>query len=173
MSFVKMTDILVSTSAFIVTLTHTSNEATLEVTPIVHAATQDVGLAEKFFHVITADSTSHNKRSKEETLEAFNTGCSRKIIEQFWDTSQWNELQRLCLKVPSIICILYDKRGNLTEMHSCKVLDILWALQRVEHAFFSDTWAPKNKEAAHAHKKDLRSKQNRATHKYFLHHRAA
>lgn len=179
MSFVKMTDILVSTSAFIVTLAYSakakseidlSTEAILEVTPIIQSATEDVGLAEKFFNVITADSSAHNKRIKDQALDSFVKGCTKKIFEQFWDSSEWKTLEGLSTRVPTITCMLYDKTGNLIHMITCSALDVMRALQRIEEAFFVST---KTVPAClHDYsKKSFRRDQNRSTHKYFMHHR--
>lgn len=180
MSFVKMTDILVSTSAFIVTLAYSakakseidlSTEAILEVTPIIQSATEDVGLAEKFFNVITADSSAHNKRIKDQALDSFVKGCTKKIFEQFWDSSEWKTLEGLSTRVPTITCMLYDKTGNLIHMITCSALDVMRALQRVEEAFFVSTKTV----PAYLHdysKKSFRRDQNRSTHKYFMHHRS-
>lgn len=185
MSFVKMTDILVSTKAFIVTLTHPakakslreeSAEIIIEVTPIIQAATQEANLAEKFFEIITADSTSRNRRLKEENLKHFVTACSKQIFEQFWDSSHWKSLEQNCLRIPHITCLLYDVSGNVVNSVICRTLDLLWALQKIEEAFFTHSLPAKSKKVPYgviAHeKKEYRRNLNRETHKYFLHHRS-
>lgn len=180
MSLVKMTDIIVSTNAFIVTLAYSakakseidlSTEAILEVTPIIQSATEDVGLAEKFFNVLTADSSSHNRRMKDQALESFVKGCTKRIFEQFWDSSQWQTLEGLSTRIPTITCMLYDKTGNLVHMITCSALDVMRALQRIEEAFFVSTKTVPA--VVHDYgKKSFRRDQNRSTHKYFMHHRS-
>ncbi len=185
MSFVKMTDILVSTSAFIVTLTYPAKakshnyddwadinfETVLEVTPIIQSATEDVGLAKKFFNALCSDSSSHNRRFKDHALKTFVEGCTKRDFEQFWDSTNWRTLERLCLRVPNVTCMLYDKTGNVVHMIECSAIEVVRALKRIEEAFFVSV---KNVPiAASMHeKKDFRKDQNRSTHKYFLHHKA-
>ena len=104
MSIVKMTDILVQTSAFIVTLTRpakaksemSENNTILEVTPIIQSATKDLGLAEKFFKIITSDSSHHNRRTKEKILTEFVQGSTKRILEEYWDTSNWKTITGIC-----------------------------------------------------------------------------
>ncbi len=174
----KMTDIVVSTSAFIVTLSYPAkfkstginHETVLEVIPIVQSATKDIGLAEKFFDIICADSSAAHRRKKVKLLRAFIHNCPKKITEEFWDSSHWRTLEGLCLRIPSISCVLYDRAGSLLKEVRCSPIDILWSLQRVEEAFFITSGTPMVREE-HA-KKEFRRDQNRETHKYFLHHRA-
>lgn len=180
MSFVKMTDILVSTSAFIVTLAYSakakseidmSTEAVLEVTPIIQSATNDVGLAEKLFDVLIADSSANNRRMKDHALQSFIKSCNKKVFEQFWDSSNWGTLETLSTRMPTITCMLYDKEGSLVHMITCSAIDIMRALKRIEEAFFISTRSMPLV-AYHHDKKDFRRDQNRSTHKYFMHHRS-
>ena len=173
MSLVKMTDILVSTSAFIVTLTYQGHDkALLEVTPIGRQG-PDWSLAEKFFHSITSDSSQHNARSKRAWLNSFISGCSKRIVDEFWDNAQWKTLEGLCLRVPYITCLLYDKNGDVAASFDCLTYEVLWALQRVEEAFFAHSLAQKAPVAFVDHSKKAQKRDlNRQTHKYFLHHRS-
>lgn len=179
MSFVKMTDIVASTQAFIVTLSYlakgksnidTSQEVIIEVSPIIQSATEDTGLAEQFFHIISSDSTSHNRRQKNHIFDAFIKGCTRKIFEQFWDSSCWDTLEHLAIRIPTITCLLYDKAGNLIHSRTASALDVMKAFKKLEEAFFfSLRQAPVHLE--HHDKKAFKRDQNRSTHKYMMHHR--
>ncbi len=185
MSFVKMTDILLSTSAFIATLTYpakaksqangnwadANHETVLEVTPIIQSATEDVGLAEKFFNIITSDSTAHNRRAKDQVFQSFVQGCTKKIFEQFWDSSNWETLQGLSIRIPTITCMLYDKTGNMVHMITCSAIDVMRALKRIEEAFFISARTVPVMVNGHE-KKHVHKDQKRSTHKYFMHHRS-
>ena len=180
MSIVKMTDILVSTSAFVVTLSYptkaksskneSATEFILEVTPIIQSATKDIGLAKQFFDIITSDSTRHNKRAKDKTLSSFVQKCSKRLLEEYWDSSHWKTLQGLSLRLPYLTCILYDTTGNLICETHTKVLDILWALQKLEEQLFISTSGVKAKRMPFRPVEP--KKEKRSTHKYFLHHKA-
>ena len=175
-----MTDILVSTSAFIATLTYpvkkskigSNYEVILEIIPIVQSATKDIGLAEQFFTVLSADSSVAHRRKKANLLRHFIQSCPQKISEEFWDGAHWRTLEGLCLRIPSITCLLYDRAGNVVKEAISPPIDILWALQRIEEAFFITQGTPLYHNPEHT-KKEFRRDSNRETHKYFLHHRAA
>ena len=186
MSFVKMTEILASTSAFIVTLTYPTkakshgfrewnwdihSEALIEITPIIQSATDDIGLAEKFFQIISADSTQHNRRLKDHVLQSFVKRCTKRIFEQFWDSAEWKTLEWLSIRIPTVTCILYDKEGNVVHLKTTSALDVMKALRAIEEAFFiSARIAPF---VMHDYdKKNLKREKNRQTRKYFMHHRS-
>jgi hypothetical protein len=172
MSLIKMTDILVSTSAFIVTLTYQGKEkALLEVSPVGKAG-PDCRQAEQFYRIITSDSSTHNMRRKKEWLKGFLTGCNKRILEEFWDNAHWKTLEGLCLKVPYITCVLYDKTGNVVESAICLTYEVLWALQRIEEAFFAQSLVQKSQAASIGHaRKERTVGKTMQPHKYFLHHR--
>lgn len=182
MSDVKMTDILVSTPAFIITFTcpakntnAQTTEAVLEITPIVQPGVQTDALAGQIFAILTADSTPNNRKAKRKILLDFVTGCSQKMIEEFWDSANWRSLQAKWFHWPHISCLLYDKTGNVAVDSVCLTVDIIRAIQHLEEALFAQA-VPSTKTMATWQlqtydKKASRRDHNRATHKYFLHHR--
>lgn len=182
MSDVKMTDILVSTPAFIVTLTVPAKQAKnqetqglIEVIPIVKNPLKGEHWADQLFSVLTADSSEHNRREKTRNLDAFVTSSNKQMFEQFWDNANWKPLEPLCFHQPYLTCVLYDKSGNVKESVICLTVEIWRALQRIEEAFFRHTLPVKAKNVPWAiaveSKKEFRKDHNRATHKYFRHHR--
>ncbi|MBS0634341.1 MAG: hypothetical protein JSR37_02630 [Verrucomicrobia bacterium] len=168
MSSLKMIDILIQTSAFIVTLTYNkekSSEALLEVTPIIQSATKDVGLAEKFFDIISSD------RVKDHHFQAFVKGCTKKISEQFWDSSNWETLEALSIEIPNVTCLLYDTAGSLVHMKTCNALNVMRGFRRIEEALFISARGMPLQLVEHD-KHSWRRDQNRETRKYFMHHRS-
>lgn len=172
MSLVKMTDILVSTSAFIVTLTNQAKDKViLEVSPIGNVGPNS-RLAELFFRCLTSDSSSQNLRRKKEWLKSFVSGSNTKVVAEFWDNAHWKTLEGLCLKVPYITCIIYDSTGNVVDSIICLTYEVLWALQRIEEALFTHTQTQKSHAARfEAAEKDQKVGKFTQPHKYFLHHR--
>jgi hypothetical protein len=167
MALAKMTDILVSTSAFIATFTYQgSDKAILEINPIGKFA-HTGGLPELFFHIITSDSSQKHARLKREWQNRFVAEASKRITEEFWDSAQWASVERLCLTLPYITCVLYDKEGNVAETRDALAYELLWALERLESALFSHSESHAKQQPKKAFKRD----HNRQTHKYFLHHR--
>lgn len=173
MSLVKMTDNLVATSAFNATLTYQGKEsAVLEVIPV-SGYRQDGTLAEQFFRIITADSSRMFSKSKKEHMKSFVFSCEKRIFEEFWDNSNWKTLEGLCLQMPYITCVLYDKTGNVVDTVDCLTYEVLWALQRVEEAFFTNSQVAANEaHFTNQSNKEFKRDSNRQTHKYFLHHRS-
>ncbi len=201
MSIVKMTDILVATDAFLVTLSTPSKErvnewsqedkeaALLEITPIISTGYTKKALAEQFFDIICSDSGNYNKNSRDALLHSFAQGCNMKIFEQFWDNSHFDRLEDISLSIPQVTCILYDASGNVVSQHRNSPLNIIWALKKIEETFFiysmpahmqplvgvtSGMTRGLARDLASGGKKsrkDWRRDTNRQTHKYFLHHR--
>jgi len=183
MSDVKMTDILVSTPAFIVTLTVPAKSAKnqempalVEVIPIAQASLKGEVWSEQFFAVLTADSSEYNRREKTRKLDEFVASSNKKMFEQFWDSANWTPLEPLCFHLPYLSCVLYDKSGNVKQSVICLTVEVWRALQRVEEAYFRQSLPTRGKKVPWAieveAKKEFRKDLNRATHKYFRHHRA-
>jgi len=177
MSYVKMTNNLVSTKAFTVTLTYPKNEYSQSVLSVIPKISHsNVEMTDQFYHFIVSDPGFHNRRQKEQCLSTFLSESSREIYEEFWDSAQWKMLERICLTLPYLTCVLYDTQGDVVETRICKTVDVLKSLQKIEEALFTSTLQATVKRSSFgsfvAHKKEFRRKANRETHKYFMHHRS-
>lgn len=175
MSVTKMTDILATTGAFFATFTYSPKnreaDPTIEITPVISSHDKDASLASTFFEIITSDSSSHNRRWKEDLLWHFVQGCSRKESEEFWDNAAWTTLEASAPDILWTTCVLYNQRGEAVDVRVCKTADIVSALKKVESSLF-EYISKKPLDIVASHRKSLKKDLNRATHKYFLHHKA-
>ena len=138
----KMSEVLISTKAFTAVLTHPVNnvengaQALIEVIPTVTSGFKDMTLVEDFFSVISKDQSPHGKKAKKACLERFVKGCTRRIIEEFWDSRNFDSLKKCIFSAPIIECVLYDKSGKVAQSTVTTTVDLVTALKKLELAFY-------------------------------------
>jgi hypothetical protein len=152
MTETKMTNILVATDEFIAILTYPvvskithavgkkstvieeSVEAVIEITPILHKApskTKAIPLAEKFYDIISQDSSKDNSRTKRANLASFIQSCTEREKNEIRESLHFETLESIADKVDTIIVSLLDKNGDLVRTKRSTVTDCEWALARL------------------------------------------
>jgi hypothetical protein len=138
----KMSEVLVSTKAFTAMLTHpvknVSNgaEALIEVIPTISSGFKDISLVEDFFSIISIDQSEYGKKAKKARLDRFVNGATRRLIEEFWDTRNFDSLKRCIFSAPVIECVLYDKSGKIIQSTVTHAVDVITALKKLELACY-------------------------------------
>jgi len=138
----KMSEVLVSTKAFTVMLTHpvknveNGTQALIEVIPTVSSGFKDMTLVEDFFSIISKDQSQHEKKAKKASLERFVKGCTRRLIEEFWDSRHFESLKKCIFTAPIVECVLYDRSGKVANENLTTMVDLVAALKKIELAFY-------------------------------------
>lgn len=147
---VKMTNILVTTSQFLATLTYPvknkvalpvskkqmtmreSIDAIIEVSPIVHSATQlHAHLTEQFYEVLTQEASQVLTKNKEKALVEFLESCGEKVREELKQNAEEDALDLLEGEVNTVFINLHDAQGNLIQTKRRSVQDIVAALTHI------------------------------------------
>lgn len=179
MATAKMTDTILSTPDFIVTLTHQNRfkigqeapELILEVVPLVNAKSLERNLAEKFFNSITCP--KERKKQSKKAIMNFTSTCTPHIQQEFLTNFHPEYLQAFNNEGQEMLIVLRNKNGDVLKSTTHSANDLCNLISQLE---IGCTYhAPKKKTATFMtrqqtpHKKNKRE-WNRATRKYFLHH---
>lgn len=150
MGDVKMTNILVSTSHFVATLAfpvkirteqavskrktivQESIDAVIEVTPVIHTATEQPILAELFYNEISEENPSQFTKRKQASLRCFLDKCGAKVRQEIANTIQPNVLEQLIGHADMVIVNFIDKGGRLLKSTKRYITDILSSLSHME-----------------------------------------
>ncbi len=147
---VKMTNILISTSRFLATLTYPvknkvtqpvsktnvtlkeSIDAVIQVTPIIHHASQlHNHLTAQFYEVLSQEEAMVMTKNKEKQLHEFLELCGEKVREELKQNAEQNALNLLDSGVHTIFVNLLDSSGNLIQSKSRSVQDIVASLTHI------------------------------------------
>jgi len=151
---VKMTNIVVSTSQFLATLSYPvknkitysvtkktsvvqeSIDAVIEVTPIVHRVIKpkknQKTIAQQFYDVLSCDAEVFFTKAKQRELTTFLEACGDKVRQEIKESCQKVHLENLEGRVEHVFVNLLDQAGNLVQSTTRTPHDILAALHHLE-----------------------------------------
>jgi hypothetical protein len=127
----KMTNMILSTSRFVLTLAYpvktkmlqpTSGkrvetieemDAVLEVTPIFHSSKDDMSLASLLYHLLVEDISLASTKGRQKEIQSFLEKCGDKIRAEILSSAQQVHLENLQGKVDYVFINLIDKNSNV------------------------------------------------------------
>ena len=162
----KINEVIVSTPAFMATLTYpirnktttqvskknTVTQEELEVaiviSPVVHGATKkkDLNLADAFYNIIAQDKTSGFARNKAQNLEKFLGVCGDKVKNELMENTNLKGLRTLRKKLDNAIVHLLDKSGILIESKISTMDDIIFWLGHIQQRINEQVYDEANQE---------------------------
>jgi hypothetical protein len=162
MTQAKMTNNLVSTNKFIVTLAYPVKnkvsrpiskkqsiteefiDAVVEVVPIYHSGKEDGELAEQFYHILCQAAEMADTKNRRHELESWIEACDERIRKEMDESCQHIHLENLTGKVEHIFVNLLDKHGNVAKSVQRALSDILSTFQHI-HTCLTLWKAPKKR----------------------------
>lgn len=150
-----MTSVLIATSQFLATLAYPvknkielpvnkkvilvqeSIDAVIEVMPILHKASKNEDLAEKFYAVISRDASNDYMRTKRENLHDFLEACGQRTRNEIKESIQHLSLQNLKGDIETVIVNLLDRSGAVVHSTRLHIDDILWSFTQVKEKLLS------------------------------------
>jgi len=149
MAQTKMTNNLVSTSKFLVTLaypvknkisrpiskkqsiTEESIDAVLDVIPIYPSAKEDGELAQQFYHILCQAAEMADTKKRRLELQSWIEACDERIRNEIDESCQHIHLENLTGKVEHIFVNLLDKKGLVATSMQRALSDILSTFQHI------------------------------------------